>query len=407
MSGLETAIRTALERSDRASAEMRARIYQSARQALEAGLRKQNITDEQVIDEQRHKLEAVIHTVEQEERVRLDLEASTVAAPAVQTPVAPAKAPSAPAASSTAARQEPAFAATQPEAPRTPAPPRQDPTIEPIRHQPAQNAADGDFSDLRAERDTRLGEAPPPLNEASHARRPKAARLDVPPERAVRQPKGRSRIFSRMFVFATLFAAVGIGAWWLYSADVFKSAAERDTSVPNPPPTVQEEDYSGESNPGAPGPQQGFSDDWIEIFNAGQMSAATADARAKIDLVETGDGNAVHLVSSDPGTAGNVSIPVPVNILREMAGKTSTIALTMRAAGEKPETIAVECDFGRMGRCARHRFTVNPDQMDILLKVSFDRAIAPASPGQLLINSDLIGGGKGVDLYSIRILPGN
>ena len=39
MSGLETAIRNALARSERANAEVRARIYQSARNALEAGLR--------------------------------------------------------------------------------------------------------------------------------------------------------------------------------------------------------------------------------------------------------------------------------------------------------------------------------------------------------------------------------
>lgn len=45
MSGLETAIRTALENADRDNPEVRARIYQSARQALEAGLRKQDITD--------------------------------------------------------------------------------------------------------------------------------------------------------------------------------------------------------------------------------------------------------------------------------------------------------------------------------------------------------------------------
>ncbi|MCY1310482.1 hypothetical protein D9M70_606760 [compost metagenome] len=56
MSGLETAIRNALERSDRASAETRARIYQSARQALEAGLQKQGIEDVNVIAQQRHRL---------------------------------------------------------------------------------------------------------------------------------------------------------------------------------------------------------------------------------------------------------------------------------------------------------------------------------------------------------------
>ncbi|MHC2416358.1 hypothetical protein ACVMB2_000210 [Sinorhizobium meliloti] len=60
MSGLETAIRNALERSDRSNAEIRARIYQSARQALENGLQKQQIEDPEVISVQRQRLEAVI-----------------------------------------------------------------------------------------------------------------------------------------------------------------------------------------------------------------------------------------------------------------------------------------------------------------------------------------------------------
>ena len=59
MSGLETAIRNALERSERANAEARARVYQSARQALETGLRKQNIDDPEAINYQRRRLEAL------------------------------------------------------------------------------------------------------------------------------------------------------------------------------------------------------------------------------------------------------------------------------------------------------------------------------------------------------------
>ena len=81
MSGLETAIRHALERSDRANSETRARIYQSARNALEAGLRKQDVHDPNVIAQQRHRLEAIIHAIEVEERAAL--KAASVA-PAVR-----------------------------------------------------------------------------------------------------------------------------------------------------------------------------------------------------------------------------------------------------------------------------------------------------------------------------------
>lgn len=76
MSGLETAIRNALERSDRRNAEIRARIYQSARQALENGLQKQQIEDPEVIARQRHRLEAIIHAIENEERAALNARAA-------------------------------------------------------------------------------------------------------------------------------------------------------------------------------------------------------------------------------------------------------------------------------------------------------------------------------------------
>lgn len=80
MSGLETAIRNALARSERANAEVRARIYQSARHALEAGLRKQEINDPETMAAQRHRLEATIREIETEERARLAAAESAVRA---------------------------------------------------------------------------------------------------------------------------------------------------------------------------------------------------------------------------------------------------------------------------------------------------------------------------------------
>jgi hypothetical protein len=101
-----------------------------------------------------------------------------------------------------------------------------------------------------------------------------------------------------------------------------------------------------------------------------------------------------------------VEVTVPTEILREMAGRTSTIALTVQSTDDKPVQISVECDFPRMGDCPRHRFTVNPQKLDALFRVSFDNGMAPSTPGRLLINADLAGGGRGVNLYAIRILPG-
>ena len=67
LSGLETAIRNALDRSNRADRDIRARIYQSARQALDAGLQKQGVSDRLMIMQQRELLEQKIHEIEMEE----------------------------------------------------------------------------------------------------------------------------------------------------------------------------------------------------------------------------------------------------------------------------------------------------------------------------------------------------
>jgi hypothetical protein len=71
LSGLEQAIRNALERAERSNPEIRSRIYQSARNALDAGLRKQDVEDDEVIARQRQRLEATIRAIEDEELQRL------------------------------------------------------------------------------------------------------------------------------------------------------------------------------------------------------------------------------------------------------------------------------------------------------------------------------------------------
>ena len=75
------------------------------------------------------------------------------------------------------------------------------------------------------------------------------------------------------------------------------------------------------------------------------------------------------------------------------------------SAGDKPVQVAVECDFSTMGGCGRHRFTVS-ERTDILFQVEFDRSLSPSEPGHLLLNSDIAGGGASVNLYAVRILPG-
>lgn len=407
MNGLETAIRNALERSDRTNAETRARIYQSARQALESGLRKQNINDADTVAHQRHRLEALIHAIEQEERSRLDDAVSPPEPPmrpaAAEAPApAPVSAPPVAAPMTASPRAEPRFGEPAPQ-PRSPA-----------------HADEG----LAASREHR---AEPSIDEPE--RRPSIEEVDqaieVRAEAPIRPRKPRRGVYSRLFALSILFATLGMGAWWVYSTGLLMSEAERDTSVPNPPPRAEEEDFTGAEPAAQPAAQptanqpaeptaeprtldtqSGFSDSWLQVFEPKQISAIRARGNALVDVVSASDGTAVQVTSRSPDDDGSAEITVPTEALQEMAGRTSTIAVTLRSADDKPVQISVACDFGRLGNCARHRFTVNPEKSDVLFRVSFDRTMAPGTAGHLLLNADLGGTGRGVNLYSVRILPG-
>lgn len=413
MSGLETAIRSALDRSDRANPEIRARIYQSARQALEAGLRKQDITDINVVSAQRQRLEETIRHIEAEERARpaedmsvspqLDAPhvASNAARPAAEQPV-----------------QHEAVMSVRGE---TRDPPLSAHTSSPVESEASEPPASaGDFGDMRAGPADHLG-ADSDIRPAPAAAPANARSMNFKPERAAVRRKPR-KFFSRLLVFCILLAFLGMGAWWIKTSGVLMSAAQRDTSVRNPPAHVDSQDFSGDnsdddtadddnSGPVNPGlatidPQNRFSEEWIEVLKPTEASKVAAGTQAKAENVSENEGPAVRLTSLSTGSDGNASVEVPVTVLQQMAGKPSTIALTLQSTSDAPTQITVECDFGSLGRCGRHRFTVSRQKTDALFQVHYDRSMAPTSAGRLIINSDVDGKARGVNVYAIRVLPG-
>ncbi|WP_320195596.1 hypothetical protein RMR10_001325 [Agrobacterium rosae] len=386
MSGLETAIRNALEKSDRSSAEVRARIYQSSRQALEAGLRKQGIEDPEVVAQQRQRLETLVHAIESEERNRLlNVVEDHVRREAARAPAAPPPVRQVPPTISSAQREDDVL-----------------PVEAEVRGDvPEETTADHDTGDFRAER----GVVAPDARSASDA---DMGSLAFTPQRAAKARR-KKRLVARLFIYFTLLAFLGFGAWWVYSSGLLLSPSERDTSVPNPPPEVQSEDFTGAEAKPEPSLEagRGFSDAWNEIFNADRgNSGLQAGSLAAIEGISTPAGKAVRLTSRVAEADGNVSIAVPTEVLREMAGKSSTISITLQSSSDRQTQLSISCDFGSLGDCARHRFTATPERADMLINVSFDRTLAPNSPGRIIINSDIDGNGRPVNLYSVRILPG-
>jgi hypothetical protein len=412
VSGLETAIRSALERSDRTKAEVRARIYQSARQALESGLRKQGVNDPETVAEQRHRLEATIHAIEQEERERLKLHA------VVEPPVK---------------------AAEPPAAPKPPAPPEpklsQDddgalsfgvdraPRVEKASAIDDDSGLDNAVSlgHVTASRDDRVeheapavgerGDLAPSLAVAEADVAPKKTKASKAPKtrklgKAAEKPRRRG-LFARLFVFVVIISSIGIAAWWIYATGVLLSASQRQTGFQPSQPTVSAEDFAGNSQePKTIDPQRGFSSAWIQVFKPADVQKVTARPNATVDVQGASDGQAVHIVSRSADPDGAALIQISQDVLKEMVGKTSTIALTVQSSGEKPVQFSVACAFDRLGGCERHRFTANPERADLLFRVTLPNGVTPNAPGQFSINADMSGQGEGINLYSIRVLPG-
>lgn len=394
MSGLETAIRNALSRSDRNDPNVRARIYQSARQALDSGLKKQEITDPEVIGAQQARLEELILQIESEE------EAQT--AQAVPDLVMDAHFTAPPGDAATGAAAASLGGQTRDE----------------VRNPQPQQKPETDLAELRAEpaKDRlAVNAAPDMANKAKSGlfRRKRKTRPAVSSQAAENAPavpgekrKRRKRsLISRLFIYLIFFTFIGMGIWWAYTAGLFLTAAERDTSVPNPPASVEEEDFSGIPTP-ALDPKQGFSSDWLEIYGSTGKGKVAPGAQAKAETIAMADGPALRITSASPEAPGDVGIEVPVDVLRELAGKTSTIALTLQAGADQSVQLAVRCDFASLGNCSRHRVMATQERSDTLFRVTFDRTLAPTQPGRILINSDILGSRQPILVYSIRVLPG-
>ncbi|PTM97577.1 biotin transporter BioY [Mycoplana dimorpha] len=377
MSGLEQAIRNALARAESDNPETRARIYQSARNALEAGLRKQEVNDPEAIAAQRHRLEMLIRRIEGEQRTAL--QAST--APAGQGDELPQVSPDAQA--------------------------RQVRGEQRTGQEPANGVEAGSLlGEIRPERaDGFVANGKASNNEARPRRGENDATVEASP-RIAKPPRRRGRLFSFLLVVATLVAAIGTIGWWVQSSGLLLPPAARDGSVANPPAKVNAEDFSG-TDPvkEALDTQNSFSAEWHEVFRPDRTDALTAGANGRFETVSTDEGPAVRLVSQGTGRDGAIAVAVEPEVLRAMAGKTSMIAITVEPDDGKPVQVAVECDFAALGNCDRHRFAVS-HRTDLLFHLTFDRTLAPNETGRLFITSDVSGGGAGVNLFAVRVLPG-
>lgn len=421
MSGLETAIRNALDRSDRTDGDTRARIYQSARQALEAGLQRQGVTDKLIVMQQQKRLEEKIREIETEEVDRLAgpaIEPDEITHPVIDPVVAPA-------ATARAAAPDVAAPIVADERVAVPDPDTglggatREPSPANDQRQPNDVQSAGDLGSLGAARPDfrpassevpqmdgltsvepdRVQRGQPPVAKPERGRKRRGSR-DAETNPAAKPRKSRrQRLISWLLKWIISLAVVGVACWYFYNSGLVQSVMDEALQAANRASQSQ-------AGPNARfDPRGGFSDEWAQVFEPKQIDTLQVGREAKAEAATGSEGPAVRLLSATPQTGGDIAVTVPADVLQRLAGGPATIAVTVQAGGNQGVQMSIRCDFGSLGGCARHRFTATQERLEALFKVSFDRAIAPNAPGRILINTGLDGADRPVLLYSVRILP--
>jgi hypothetical protein len=421
LSGLEQAIRNALERAERSNPEIRSRIYQSARNALDAGMRKQEIEDSETIDRQRQRLEITIRAIEDEELERQRSMARLEKVIIESTPEEQQE-------PEDTVGPEPVFDEPDPtpqvEAFRpdpvieqTPPPPRREP---PTASDNYAEEEDGSLSGLSAIRDERQAKNRKQARKAARKQGqvireeedPAWADPSTPegrtvtPERRTRRRRKGSWLAS-LFVYSVLIGVVVAGIWWVYTTGMLDAALKGNSDFDLIPKELQSENFDPNEKNTRLDPLRGFSGDWVDVFKPNGKAQVTASGDAVIGNVTDSDGDAITIASNSPDKDGEVRIEVPAGILQDLAGKKSTLAITLRADGDKPAQIYIQCEFTTLGDCGRHRFTISSERVDELIPIAFEGKLGPTDPGHIVINSDLTGEGRAIRLYGIRVLPGS
>lgn len=401
MTGLETAIRNAIARAGTPNAEARGRIYQSARMAVEKSLAKE-AADDAMRAEQRTRLNSIIATIENEYRdsspapiarsaegdeaafgERASREMPGVAVPRSAEPSAPVVAPDPGAASR---REDRPF--VPPVAPLDVSPPDRN------RHDPQ----------LEVRLDDRLS-AQRPVDVAPRAAGTRnwfGRRKDRRSETAapVEKPRRRSGVGFFLVQLLILAGLLGGALWWISAQGGLEEAgrrlADRGAALMGP----------GPGGTGAPGQRVGagqFEEDWAVLFEPSGTALPEVGGAASASFEDDEAVPFLSIVSVAAGAEGEVRVPLDMQTLGAFGGSRVLVALTMRADGE-PTQIYIRCALTTADDCRRQRFTVNQTTNDLLFDIDLPANIAN-SDGHLIINSDVAGEGRGIDLFSVRLQP--
>jgi hypothetical protein len=247
------------------------------------------------------------------------------------------------------------------------------------------------------------------VREAPAASGPSAASVSVPPA-----PKGRyDRGLGFMLILTTCLAVLVMGLWFAISNGALKlrgAADVPDTTVTIDPQDMPEAEKpaAAANQPAAPQAQSAAgADNWLMIFRPDNPGELVVDPTIIANL--KGSGPLAHLrVEPAKSSTGEAAVVFSIGsgILEQVAGKRVVFDIVAAADDGNPTQISVFCDFAGLGDCGRKRFQIDGTTSDNLFQIEFP-AGNPTGNGQIVLNPDVEGKGRPLEIYAIKVRVAN
>jgi hypothetical protein len=228
---------------------------------------------------------------------------------------------------------------------------------------------------------------------------------EVPVAQAPAKPGSEPRRgWAFLFILITLLAFFIMALWIAFSTGALKvrgaaetPAVETVTVAPADQPTPAAE---------APVPAP-VSDDWLMIFRPDNPGDLVVDPTIKADI--KGQGPLARLrIEPAPSTTGDAAVVFSIGqgILQQVAGKKAVFDIVAAADKGKPTQISVLCDFAGLGDCGRKRYQIDDATSDNLFQIEFPAGTAEGA-GEFILNPDVDGKGRALEIYAIKVRVAN
>ena len=364
MANFETLIRNALASQSSTDENVRRKVYNSSKNALEKMIAaNRNLTLEEAL-KQRRALEQAVIRIEQEytapppepelEPVApepVPLESAPVAEPVQQIQPIPSSVPQEP---------EPVSVATPPPAPQA----------ESLPVAPAQSAPQTVAS---ASANASMDVPPPSVEPVLVDESP-----DLPPEFSNRRRKQR-RSIGIIIVLLVLALLAWVG-YYLFTGLM-------DGSLLN-------SNGQNQSNRNANTAGQSSNSEYITILEPSDTSSLITAGRGTAEIVNRQNQQMLSLTSlrdenDREKSAKSILLRLKPGVIEKIQGRNVTVEIFARSGSSGPAQFAIECQFGILGNCGRKRFRIGLQPEAVVFSIRLKKLEGTASDAFFAINTDI------------------